>query len=132
MSTPSKPKPNSLISRLPLYVKPAFLLALLTYLPPFLWFMLSGQGFYQHGYHMLLVLLASGPATGATLNSPKLATFLLASLLLNFIILLLDTLGWRVNAGISLGSLVLFALSVAAYYVTWGTVLVLRWRAKRK
>lgn len=128
MSTP----PTPLTSRLPLFVKPVFLLALLTYLPPFLWYLLSGQGFYQHGYHMLLVLLASGPATGVTMRSTPLATFLLASLLLNFIILALDGLGVRLDISISLGALVLFALSVGAYYVTWGAILVLRWRSKRK
>lgn len=126
------PQPTSFSQRMPLYVKPLFLLAMLSYLPPFLWYLLSGQGIYQHGYHLLLVLLASGPATGATIRSTKLATFLLASLLCNFLILLLDAVGLRLNMGISLGALVMLAMTVGAYYAIWVTVLVLRWRAKRK
>lgn len=114
------------------YVKPIFLLAMLSYLPPFIWFLLTGQGIYQHGYHVLLVLLSSGPATGATLRSPKLATFLIASLLLNFSILLLDAIGLRLNMGISLAALVMLALSVGAYYALWGVVLYLRWKLKNK
>ncbi|WP_126788704.1 hypothetical protein [Aliidiomarina sedimenti] len=111
-------------------VKPVYLLVMLSYVPPFLWYLLSGQGFYQHGYHVLLVLLASGPATGATLRWPLLATFLIASMLLNVLILLLDTAGLRLNASISLAALVLLALSVLWYYVVWGLVLYLRWRKK--
>ena len=105
---------------------------MLSYVPPFLWYLLSGQGIYQHGYHLLLVLLASGPATGATIRSIKLATFLLASLLSNFLILVLDFSGIRLNMGVSLGALVLLAVTVGAYYAIWGTALVLRWRNRRK
>ena len=125
-------QPSSLSDRLPLFVKPVFLLVMLTYVPPFLWYLLTGQGIYQHGYHLLLVLLASGPATGATIRSAKLATFLLASLLSNVLILLLDMVGIRLNMGVSLGALVLLAITVGAYYVIWATVLVLRWRKRRK
>ena len=123
---------SSLSNRLPLYVKPVFLLVMLSYVPPFLWYLLSGQDIYQHGYHLLLVLLASGPATGATIRSIKLATFLLASLLSNFLILVLDFSGIRLNMGVSLGALVLLAVTVGAYYAIWGTALVLRWRNRRK
>lgn len=125
-------QPSSFSYRLPLYVKPVFLLVMLTYVPPFLWYLLTGQGIYQHGYHLLLVLLASGPATGATIRSTKLATFLLASLLSNVLILLLDVVGIRLNMGVSLGALVLLAITVGAYYAIWATVLVLRWRSRRK
>ncbi|MBA3988175.1 MAG: hypothetical protein C0463_03475 [Idiomarina sp.] len=113
------------------YVKPLFLLAMLSYVPPFLWFLVTGQGIYQHGYHVLLVLLASGPATGASVRSARLATFLIASLCLNFFILLLDAFGLRLNMAISFGALVLLALSVMAYYALWGIVLYLRWKHKR-
>lgn len=112
-------------------VKPIFLLAMLTYVPPFIWYLITGQGIYQHGYHVLLVLLSSGPATGATVRSALLATFLLASIGLNFAILLLDTLGLRLPMSVSLGALVTLALSVLCYYLLWAVVLYLRWRAKR-
>ena len=125
-------QPSSFSYRLPLFVKPVFLLVMLTYVPPFLWYLLTGQGIYQHGYHLLLVLLASGPATGATIRSTKLATFLLASLLSNVLILLLDVVGIRLNMGVSLGALVLLAITVGAYYAIWATVLVLGWRSRRK
>lgn len=111
-------------------VKPAFLLAMLTYLPPLLWHFATGQGLYQHGYHLLVVLLASGPATGATVRWPLLATFLLASLLLNFLILALDSFGLRLSMSVSLAALVLLALSVLWYYAIWAFVLYLRWRNK--
>lgn len=115
---------------LPNFVKPVFLLAMLTYLPPLLWHFVTGQGLYQHGYHLLLVLLASGPATGATVRWPLLATFLLASLLLNFVILALDWFGLRLSMSVSLAALVLLALSVLWYYAIWAFVLYLRWRNK--
>lgn len=119
-------KPRS-VSQL---VKPFYLLVMLSYVPPFLWHLLTGQGVYQHGYHVLLVLLASGPATGATLRWPLLATFLLASMALNLLILLLDAFGLRLLASISLAALSLLALSVLAYYLLWAIVLYLRWRRK--
>ncbi len=115
---------------LPNLVKPAFLLAMLTYLPPLIWHFATGQGLYQHGYHLLLVLLASGPATGATVRWPLLATFLLASLLLNFVILVLDWFGLRLSMSVSLAALVLLALSVFWYYAIWAFVLYVRWRNK--
>lgn len=118
-------------SQLPRYVKPIFLVAMVSYVPPFLWFLLSGQGIYQHGYHVLLVLLASGPATGATLRWPLLATFLIASLLLNFLILTLDWFGLRLDMAISQGALVMLALSVMSYYLLWAAVLYARWKKKR-
>ena len=104
---------------------------MLSYVPPFIWFLLSGQGIYQHGYHVLLVLLASGPATGATLRWPPLATFLIASLLLNFLILILDWFGLRLDMAISQGALVMLALSVLCYYLLWAAVLYVRWKKKR-
>lgn len=113
------------------FVKPVFLLAMLSYVPPFLWYLVTGQGIYQHGYHVLLVLLSSGPASGATVRSAFLATFLLASVGLNFSILILDTLGLRLPMSVSLGALVLLALSVLCYYLIWAFVLYLRWRSKR-
>ncbi|MCC5879514.1 MAG: hypothetical protein JJU03_06450 [Idiomarina sp.] len=118
-------------AQLPRLVKPVFLLAMLSYVPPVIWFLITGQGIYQHGYHVLLVLLASGPATGATLRWPLLATFLLASLLLNFMILGMDLFGLRLNMAISQAALVLLAISVLWYYALWATVLYVRWKRKR-
>ena len=123
---------KSINNQLPLYVKPVCLLVMLSYVPPFFWYLLTGQGLYQHGYHLLLVLLTSGPATGATIRSTKLATFILASILCNVLIFSLDMIGIRLNAGVSLGALVLLALTVGAYYAIWATVLVSRWRNRRK
>lgn len=120
---------NDLLTRL---VKPLYLLAMFSYVPPFFWLLLTGQGVYQHGYHVLLVLLASGVATGIQVRIPLLATFLLASLLLNFTILLLDLLGVRLNMGVSLAALALLALSVLWYYAVWGLLLWARWRNKNK
>lgn len=105
---------------------------MLSYVPPFLFFLLTGQGIYQHGYHILLVLLASGVATGAGVRSPRLAFFLVASMALNLIILLLDAFGVRLPMNISMGALVLLALSVIFYYVSWGMVLYLRWKMKNR
>lgn len=120
---------NYMLTRL---IKPLYLVAMISYVPPFLWFLLSGQGIYQHGYHMLLVLLASGVATGIQVRLPLLATFLLASLLLNFSILLLDMVGVRLSMAISLGALVLLALSVLWYYAVWALILWARWRNKTR
>jgi hypothetical protein len=111
-------------------VRPLYLLAMVSYVPPFLWFLLSGQGIYQHGYHVLLVLLASGVATGVQVRLPLLATFLIASLVLNFAILLLDLVGVRLNMAISLAALALLALSVLWYYAIWALLLWARWRSK--
>lgn len=120
---------NTLIPRL---VKPLYLLVMISYVPPFVWFLITGQGIYQHGYHVLLVLLASGVATGATVRWPLLATFLIASMLLNLLILLLDALGLRLDMGISLGALLLLALSVIWYYAIWALIMWGRWRAKKR
>ncbi|RUO26799.1 hypothetical protein CWE09_08935 [Aliidiomarina minuta] len=116
---------------LPRLVKPLYLLVMLSYVPPFVWFLVTGQGIYQHGYHLLLVLLASGVATGAAVRWPLLATFLLASMLLNLLILLLDAFGLRLDMGISLGALLLLALSVIWYYAVWVLIMWSRWRAKK-
>ncbi|RTE86496.1 MULTISPECIES: hypothetical protein [Gammaproteobacteria] len=109
-----------------------FFAVMLSYVPPFLFLLLTGQGIYQHGYHILLVLLASGVATGAGVKSPRLGFFLVASMSLNVAILLLDAAGVRLPANISMGALVLLALSVLMYYLAWGMVLYLRWRIKQK
>lgn len=118
-------------TQLPRYVKPVFLLVMLSYVPPMLWFVLSGQGIYQHGYHVLLVLLASGPATGAVLQQPLLATFLLASLLLNIVLLVLQGTGLQPGVAVSLAALVLLALSVSSYYALWARRLYVDWQRKR-
>ncbi|MGX5915436.1 hypothetical protein ACR0ST_11955 [Aliidiomarina sp. Khilg15.8] len=120
---------NYILTRL---VKPLYLLAMFSYVPPFFWLLLSGQGIYQHGYHVLLVLLASGVATGIQVRIPLLATFLIASLLFNFTILLLDLMGLRMNMAISLAALALLALSVLWYYAVWGLLLWARWRDKTR
>lgn len=117
--------------QLPHYVKPVFLLVMLSYVPPMIWFLLSGQGIYQHGYHVLLVLLASGPATGAVLHQPLLATFLLASLLLNVLLLVLHGVGLELGIAASLAALILLVFSVSSYYALWARLLYLGWKRKR-
>lgn len=107
-----------------------YVLVMLSYVPPFLWYLVSGQGIYQHGYHLLLVLLASGVATGAGVRSERLRFFLFASMGLNVLILLLDAIGVRLQMAISMGALVLLAISVIVYYVLWGIALLLRHRRK--
>ncbi|CUS47608.1 MAG: putative membrane protein [Idiomarinaceae bacterium HL-53] len=109
-----------------------FSLVMLSYIPPFIWMFLTGQGIYQHGYHLLLVLLASGVATGAGVRSGRLALFLTASMALNLVILVLDAIGVRLPMSVSLGALSLLALCVLLYYFSWGMVLYLRYRFKNK
>ncbi len=105
-----------------------YILVMLSYVPPFLWQLLTGAGIYQHGYHILLVLLASGVATGAAVRSPRLTFFLFASMLLNVTILMLDTLGVRLPMGVSLAALTLLVLCLVSYYVIWALVLIARYR----
>ncbi len=108
-----------------------YILVMLSYLPPFLWQLVSGNGIYQHGYHILLVLLASGVATGAAVRSPRLSFFLFASMLLNVIILLLDAVGVRFYMGVSLAALTLLVLCLIFYYGAWAVILVQRQRTKK-
>lgn len=108
-----------------------YILVMLSYLPPFFWQLVSGNGIYQHGYHILLVLLASGVATGAAVRSPRLSLFLFASMLLNVIILLLDAVGIRLSMGASLAALTLLVLCLMFYYGVWAVALVNRLRAKK-
>ncbi|HLV48663.1 MAG TPA: hypothetical protein VKY35_06320 [Aliidiomarina sp.] len=107
-----------------------YILVMFSYLPPFLWQLISGNGIYQHGYHILLVLLASGVATGAAVVSPRLSFFLFASMLLNVIILALDAVGVRLAMGISLAGLTLLVLCLIFYYGVWALIIVRRWRKK--
>ncbi|HLV48062.1 MAG TPA: hypothetical protein VKY35_03265 [Aliidiomarina sp.] len=105
-----------------------YILVMLSYMPPFLWHLFTGQGIYQHGYHILLVLLASGVATGTTVRSPRLTFFLFASMLLNMVILILDTCGVRFAMGVSLAALTLLVLCLAFYYLVWALALIARFR----
>lgn len=105
-----------------------YVVVMLSYLPPFLWQLLASQTVYQHGYHILLVLLASGVATGVGVRSPRLLLFLFASMALNVALLLLDALGLRFGPHVSLGALMLLVLSIAIYYASWATALYQRWR----
>lgn len=107
-----------------------YILVMLSYLLPFLWMLLTGQGVYQHAYHILLVLLASGVATGTHKASPRLSLFLAASMLLCLAILVLDALGVRFVIGVSLAALALLVLSLLGYYSSWALVLIKRWRGK--
>lgn len=112
------------------YLRTFYLLVMISYVPPFLWYLLTGQGVYQHGYHILLVLLASGVATGAEVRSTRLAFFLFASMGLNLIIFFFDSIGLRFPMAISLAALALLVLCLMVYYGLWGWLLVTRFRNK--
>ncbi|RUO42706.1 hypothetical protein CWE15_04640 [Aliidiomarina taiwanensis] len=107
-----------------------YILVMLSYLPPFVWKLVTGQGVYQHAYHILLVLLASGVATGTHKASPRLSLFLAASMALCVGILILDALGVRFVMGVSLAALALLVLSLLGYYGAWALALIKRWRRK--
>lgn len=128
MSSPISSAPSNSSQRLRIF----FLLVLLSYVPPFLWQLIVHQHIYQHGYHLLLVLLSSGVATGAAVRSPRLRFFLAASMALNVVILLLDTLGLRFGMHVSLGALTLLVLSILVYYSAWGLTLYRRFLNRHK
>lgn len=104
-----------------------YLAVVLSYLPPVLWYALTGQGMYQDVFHLLIVLLASGVATGKEVTSTRLHVFLKASMFLNLLLLAGVVLGWVHSVLWVFTALLLLMLSVVYYYVWWAYSY---WRSK--
>ncbi|EKE81480.1 hypothetical protein [Idiomarina xiamenensis] len=100
------------------WVKPLYIAALVSFAVVFVWVWLTQQRLYTNYHHMLVALLCMGMATASFRPPMWLAVFMVASLLLNFLVLLYATLAQPHVVGF-LTAISLQALSMLLFYVCW-------------
>lgn len=123
--------PESPVNTPSLKLRYFFIAVMLSYVPPALFFWMTDRGTYQHSYHILLVLLASGVATGRDVTSPRLRLFLSLSMSLNLVILVSLFFQFVFPSFVLLGAVTLLAGCALIYYLQWGWDLLKSLRSPR-